>query len=246
MNTGNIDNPQDLGFDIDLFDESNPRSLINIVWEDFKPVLKRAQTACPELFDLPEAKLFKKVDPDPMLRMLRNRFWQEYDRVQFINGTMMLRDVIRGVCPRQFWNRNIAPLSERVAFIIIPPVKYMAQVEDLISVAMDVFRDILQMPNLMKDGEIDYKLIDQKRKIFETLEPRAKGAVIQRVAIQQRIDQRTQITTTHDPKIEDPTQLDAALNDLDRQIEQARSQQFLQLPEVIDVTPAMQVTEEAN
>lgn len=225
----------------DLFDENNPRSLINIVWVDFKEILKRSRYAMPELFEMSETKMTREVDPDPCLRMVRMRFWQEYDRCQIQGKTMMVRDVLKGVCTQDYWKRGILPFPEKVAYLCIPPTEYVAIMEDLLTVGIEQLREILALPIKDAQGKINSKLIAEKIKIFQLLDLRVKGAVIQKIAIQQRIDQRIQNSNApsgidnllENMSPENAEALDRALNKVQREIERAQNQQLM-LPEPSD------------
>jgi hypothetical protein len=230
---------QEFGADIVLFDTQDPTSLINIVWIEFRPVLERVLAARPDLFQLSERRITRKADPDPLHRMLRIRFWQEYDVAQNGGRRMMQKDVTRGLCATEWWSRNINANPEMVAYIATPPPKYMMKMESMLDVALDNLMEIIELPIKDDKGKIDTRLISEKVKIFQMLDVRVKGAVVQKLAIHQKIDQRTQISggmAHSDPMLDnmsltDLEALDKSIASVKRQIERTQNRELLALPE---------------
>lgn len=175
-----------------IFDEENPRSLISIVWEEMKVQMRWAREKMPELFTLTERQLKRRLDPDPVEARIRLRFWDEYARAQDKGRRLFLADCIRGICSNDYWKYNIHGRPEKIAWIITPPVDYITNMQELLYLGLEEFREILTLPIVNDMGKADSRLIAQKVKIVELLDARVKGAVVQKIAIKQQIDQRTQ------------------------------------------------------
>lgn len=230
---------------VTIFDTKNPRSLINIVWADMRKSMHALLDTQPELLKLTERKLEKMVEPDPMLSRLRLRFWDEYARAQDRAKRMFLEEVCRGVCSTDSWERHISMDLPKIAWIILPPASYVTTMEELLYKGLDRMREVLDFPLKDAKGTPNTKLISEVVKIVQMLDQRVKGAIIQKVAIKQQIDQRTQLTTSIDPlSASSLTELQAVENEiqnLNRKLERwaAQDQKALPLPEdegvVIDV-----------
>lgn len=198
---------------ITIFDRTNPRSLINIVWVEFREAMFTVEVNQPELLEMTERKLEKLVEPDPTDCRLRLRFWDEYARAQDRGKRLFLEEICRGVCSTDYFDKHISKNLQKIAWIILPPANYVTTMEELLYKGLDRIREVLDLP--LKDqatGRVDTKLIGEMVKIVQMLDQRVKGAIIQKVAIQQRIDQRTQHHFSNDST--DPL-LSASTNDLE-------------------------------
>lgn len=219
--------------EVNLFDTKEPRSLVNIVWKDFRPVVERVRDGAAHLFELSEDRLKKKASPEILHTMLRMRFWQEYDIAQSAGRRMMQKDVTRGLCTAEYWSRSICPSAELVAYMITPPPKYINKMEAMLDISMDEILAILELPIKNAQGKIDIGLIKEKVKIFQSLDLRVKGAVLQKVAIHQRIDQRTQIQSADSVldsmSLTDLEALDSTINKVKKQIERTQNREMILL-----------------
>lgn len=174
--------------DDDILGVDNPRSLVNIVPKD----LKAAILALPQdLLDMPEIFLERKMWPEgiPKKSCLENRlrlsFWLEYDRAQAAGGVMHLPAVIYGICSMIFFCGKVMKDEDSLAWLIRPPITYRTAMEELLSMGMDNMREILEAPLQTPGGRFDSKLAAVKFQIFQAIDARVKGAIIQ------RIDQRS-------------------------------------------------------
>lgn len=234
--------------EIPLFDKNEPRSLINIIWGEMVSILERLEKSHAELFKISEQKLRRMVDPDPEDNMLRISFWAEYDRAQRGGGKMMSGAVTRGVCTRDYWLHNVLKQPLKLAFIVTPPPRYLKKMETLLFIGLDELEEILRTPISKKTRDkngkeyetVNTSLVASKIKIFEMLDLRVKGAVVQKLAIHSRVDQRTQIENV-DPlsniNTSDLKSLEAGLNRVKAQISRAQSREALLLTEgnIVDV-----------
>jgi hypothetical protein len=231
--------------DIPLFDKSEPRALINIIWVDMVEIMERLEKSHPHLFELSEKKLSNLAKPESSHLMLRLRFWAEYDRAQLSGKKMQQWAVTSGVCTREMWSRNVCREPERLAFILTPPPRYITKMESLLYMGLDQIEEILALPIKNEEtGKVDSRLIAEKVKIFQLLDLRVKGAVVQKIAMHSQIDQR--ITSANDPfanlPLNDLEALDSSIQSVKREIERMQNREMLILPtkqaepEVIDIT----------
>lgn len=222
-----------------MFDKKEPRSVINLVWKDMTRVMEWGEHACDYQFKMSERQLKQHAKPEPTDDMLRLRFWQEYDRAQMRGQRMFLADITRGICSKDYWEDTICKNPKKLAWILMPLAPYITRMESNLYIAQDEIEDILRTPHKLsrtnKDGVtehyVDTRLADLKVKIWEKLDLRIKGAVIQKVAIHQRIDQHTH-STSSGPSLEGVTDLqeiDKMLEAKKREIASAQNRELLML-----------------
>lgn len=222
--------PAEFNHAVTLFDQAEPRSLVNIVWTGFRPVIERVVKARPELFELSERRLTRLAEPEILHRMLRLRFWSEYDMAQNSQRLMMQSDIIRGLCTHDYWFRHICPNPEIVAFIITPPPRYISKMEAMLDLSLNEMEEILSLPIKDAKGKPDIGIIKEKVKIFQYLEQKVKGAIVQRLAIHQKIDQTTQIGGSIDKmSLNDLESLDSMIGKVKRQIERTQNREMILL-----------------
>lgn len=208
----------------------------------------------PELLSLTEKALERKLLPDPTICRLRLRFWDEYARAQDRSQLLRKDEVCRGVCSSDFFNRMVETDPLMIAWMILPPSNYVSTMEELLYRGLDRMREVLDLPFLdRKTGKPDTKLISEVVKIVHLLDQRVKGAIIQKVAIQQRIDQKTSHRHSFDAKNPDPLSqasandlesIEAQLGSLNRQLlkwdqqaqESLNEQRALPVPTQVQVT----------
>lgn len=124
----------------------------------------------------------RKASPSPTDNRLRVSFWQEYDRAQAKGRPMNMSMVYGGICSREYWEQCYLKFAEKVAWLMTPPASYSIAMEEALIYAIEQMRDILEMPN--EDpvtGKLNFKLMELKAKIYESVHIRVKGAPVQRV-----------------------------------------------------------------
>lgn len=239
--------------ELTIFDKENPRSLINIVWVDMKKVIERAEVQCREYFRKSERQLKNKVKPEIVDDQLRMRFWQEYDRAQMNDTKMMLAPIIHGLCGKEYFHDQICKNPEKLAWILMPLGEYITRMESSLYIALDEIEDILRLPikqeKARRDGskyeDINVKLIAEKVKIAQWLDLRIKGAIVQKLAIHQKVEHSNKSVGSIDQQLNnlsltDLQSLDRSIANVQRQIQQAQSRELLpaisESNEVIDVS----------
>jgi hypothetical protein len=135
--------------------------------------------------------------PHPTHERLRISLWDEYDRaVRHRDRQIDIARAIYGTCSMGYFVNKFCAVSENVAYIVQPPTDYTKSLKEMVQLSLSQFRDVLALPNTKPNGDPNTKLIEAKTKIFQHVEMRLKGAIIQ------RIDQRN-INVNFDG---DPTQ----------------------------------------
>jgi hypothetical protein len=98
--------------------------------------------------DLTEQTYEKETDykPTQVDEQLRYAFWQEYERIL---ERRQRRMVMANVYSRIVHNRTFYDIIEnprRLAYFIIPPIRYSIRMEQNLSLAMERVREILELP----------------------------------------------------------------------------------------------------
>lgn len=179
-----------------MFDETNERSLINLVPDRLKPLLKAVRQRYPRLLLQPEKTLRTTIGPDDRDEKLRLSFWNEFNQATAQGRRMVLNNIIRNVVYSEVWNNFYEKRLDKLAWIICPPKNYTLSMQHILNRGVDRLMEIMNLPILKKDGTADTKAISQVLKAFQLVDLRVKGAIIQRVQIQQQsLNFNTDITT---------------------------------------------------
>lgn len=138
------------------------------------------------LFDLSEQELkeriFAEEEPTQVHQLLRQGFWDEYDRCQRHKIPMMdTYRIIHGVCSLGYFNNRFLAEPLNMAWLIVAPTDYLKSMKELLQMGAAQFREILTMSNRNGDGSPNTKLMDVKFKIIQHVDMRVKGAIIQRI-----------------------------------------------------------------
>jgi hypothetical protein len=203
----------------------------------------------PTLYELSERKLMAKYQFNDLDCRLRLKFWDEYTVAQDRGVSMKLANILKGACSAEHWKRVFTKDHRNIVWLLCPPSDYEACMEEMLYKSTMELRDILDLPNYDRDGKLDRGLLKLKKEIHELAANRVRGAVIQKLAIQQKIDQRTQVIGGHrDPLVEnhsmdDLKQLDSELAKVNRQLKASQSRAQNQ---VIELTKEGEQIEESN
>jgi hypothetical protein len=170
----------------DLWDRTNPRSIINLVQPGLGRALLEAAKVRGDLFEMDERTLYKQLRSDGKLptatdNRLRMNFWQEYDRAQATNRDMEIVAIYAGVCSNNYFMNRYLLMPEKVAWMACAPASYSVIMEEALAFGIEQLRDILEMPMVDGKGRINVKLAELKAKITDMLIIRVKGAVTQKL-----------------------------------------------------------------
>ena len=137
----------------------------------------------PELFDIPEntlkerlVALHKKIDSTS--RMLRIRFWEEYDRVA--GKQMVMVNVYRSICePKVFYHILRDPL--KAAWILCAPASMLGRCGEQLDLLMERLSEVAEKRPVKANGEVDIKLAKLQFEMMMYFDQRKNGAIVQRV-----------------------------------------------------------------
>lgn len=140
-----------------------------------------------ELREVEEGYIRKKVRPNVTDNQLRTSFWLEYNNVQHnFLPRMIIGNILRGICSDTFFYNQYISNQERLAFLVTPPVFYMARLEHLMKLATERMEEILEASPMDKEGKIDTKVSNLQMKIYMMLDMRARGSYTQRLEVNGR------------------------------------------------------------
>lgn len=172
--------------EIDVFNRTEPRALINLVHPTVAAAMVRAHQMDPDLFGLVERDLFKKLraserTPSSTDNRMRMSFWMEVDRAGNEGCDIDTSRIYSPVCSKQFFFQHYLNNPSRVAWMLTPVVGYEVKMEEALDFAMDRMRAFLEIdPNPPGAKQPNIKLMELQAKIFAMIDMRLKGGHTQR------------------------------------------------------------------
>jgi hypothetical protein len=166
-----------------FFDKTDPNSLINMVPESFQQAMLQVN---PKFLRAGDTTLESWVKPNDTETRLRIAFWDEYFQAKDAGRAMVIPNVYVGICQKEYWYKYLLPRPHKVAWIITPPPEYTISMREIHDIGIRRMREVLQLPIKSKKGEPNTKLIGEMVKIFALIDNRVKGAVIQRLQVDQK------------------------------------------------------------
>ena len=230
--------------DLDFFDESNPRSLINLLPE----TARKCVLEIPEEFLNQDAvELEKVLKPNATDNRLRLNFWSEYDAAHSTGRFMKMMNIYRGVITKAAFYRLVLQDPKRLAWLLCPPIEYKNSLNEILTTGLNRLREIISAPVLDQNGNLMPKQADVVLKAYLAVESRVKGAVVQKV--ESKVEQKSVNVNfnenTHEKKAAmRPEELDARLSEVRAQLERSKThgvpqslKKSLTQAEVVEVTP---------
>lgn len=221
-----------------IYDVNNKDSLINVVPDRIKPVLIRVKPKVPSVLFCTEAELRDKHRPDERDERVRLAFWDEYNHATQVGKKMSLSAFLQGVMSWEAWVTVYEPSDRKILWVLCPPVSYQTAMRNILHKGTERLMEIMKLPIVGPDGKPDSRVIVNILKAFQLVDMRVKGAVTQKLQIQQQ-----SINVNHNMEMGSPHIVDGrpiesmGLEDLEameRRIDKARkdSRRLLsQLPE---------------
>jgi len=197
-----------------MLDEKNETS---VVFRTHGRLQEKIKSLPPEYL-VPEEELRQKFGFKPKREhtLLRQAFWQEYDRSMRTNSTMETTAVFRGIVfdePR-FYIMLDDP--KFVSYMLLPVQSYKVLTEGMHNLALKQLHDTLNLPHVNEEGKIDHRLLAQKMKIYKMMDDRIKGSVIQRQEIK-AISQVNHTTEVRDVQMTSQ-QIEARIKELEKDV----------------------------
>lgn len=171
---------------ITIFDRNDPGSIFNMVPEGLQQAML---TINPTWMRWKESTLENKCDPQPRDYRIRVAFWNEYNYAKDMGKQVSLARVVNGNCSWDYWYNVVLKSPKKLAWILYPPGDYLIFMEEMLHLGLKRMREILKTPAItrkMGKNEIDHKLMDKQMKAFALIDNRVKGAIIQKMQIEQK------------------------------------------------------------
>jgi hypothetical protein len=177
------------GDEIAIIDSDEEKSVYNLVPASIQKAL---DSIPPAVWEMSFSDLSRKAKPSVELKKLRLSFWLEYERAVRNGNDINFNNVSKGIMNPKHFMETLGSDFYRCAYIMTPPEDYRVNLEEMLTLALEEERKILEQPlinkqvYISKKGEIiekevfDTKLGDLKHKIRESLYTRIFGAPVQR------------------------------------------------------------------
>jgi len=230
--------------EIIFWEEGNPRCVVNL-FRNAETLRAKILAIPPNLLSMSDNELEKHVDPSQVDNDLRQAFWDEYTVAIDTDSLMRVTSIYSRVCTKEFFNR-ITQNPDRLAYMLRPPREYTLRMRSLLDVGLRRIEEFLNLPikktTMFKGREIeviDTGLVREIVKITALLDNRVKGAVTQKLVI----DQTSKNLHLHSKGYEPPKSMDEIekqLKNIQKEInylDDPRSQEVKEENDVIEVTP---------
>jgi hypothetical protein len=200
--------------EIVFWDQDNPRCVVNMLSEKLK---ERALELPTNILSLTDEMLEKAVEPTMVHENLRLAFWDEYFVAQDNQKKMRIESIYPRVCSRDYFYRVFIADDLSLAYMMRPPVEYQLKMRSLLELGHRQLEQVLKMKLTNSKGQPDTRLIAEVVKIVALLDNRVKGAVTQKL----QIEQKTQVhnhNTYEAPKT--MRDIENEINKIDREMQQ--------------------------
>lgn len=108
-------------------------------------------------------------------RIFKTALWREYQYALDNNKSIVILQVIRGVCPEKYYYNNILKTPWLLKWMLHPPISYEASMEEMLDASTTRLREILALPLHTENGKVDHRTLSLQIKIHELVVNRVKG-----------------------------------------------------------------------
>lgn len=169
-----------------VFDREDPDSVWNRTHGILQEYLAKVEV---NKIGLRNTKLSPKmikdyIKPESRDAKVRLVFWEEYARAVDRDTFIRIEYIGAGVTTQELVLEMLAD-PEKFGYILNCPASYLRETENLLHVALDRIRDILDLPLVNSKGQVQPAVISGILKAAEMLDRRVKGAVMQKLAVHQ-------------------------------------------------------------
>ena len=215
-----------------IIDKENPSSIYNLAPPNFQ---KHMESVPNEVWEMSVFELANKTDITLDEKKLRIAFWLEHERALRNNTPINLNHIARGIVNIRSLNSRILADPYKLAYILTPPEDYRVKLEEMLILALEEERKVLELPviqrriQITKDGKeivhekVDAKLAALKHQIRESLHNRVHGAVAQK---------QLNVNRNIDDKNKDLSELSE--QDLERIVNELRNEEAIEIPKLED------------
>jgi len=209
-----------------MYDTDNPESMINIIPTRMIEVLHRIKPKMPRVLYCTEMELRKYVQPDERDERARLGFWDEYNHATAAGKKMVLAQVLHGLMSWETWITVFEPSDKKMMWVFCPPISYQVAMRNILHKGTERLMEIMSLPIIDDQGRPDSKVIVNILRAFQLVDIRVKGAVTQKLQIQQQTHNINQTIGAGDIHVAtglpvETLQLEE-LEKLERRIEKAR------------------------
>jgi len=161
---------------LDIYNEDNPRSLINLVTERFRDALLGIPRSMHELDD---DELEHRTKPSIHMKTLKLAFWVELNRVHdFELDKMDITYVVSGFCTLHYFYELIRKRPLFLAWLIRPTQGYRAMMEEALHYTTRRLRTLAESIPFEKDGKFNPKNAEIFMKVHTLIENRVAGTLV--------------------------------------------------------------------
>lgn len=198
--------------EIVFWDDEDPRCVVNLLSEKLK---ERALEIPPHYLSFSDEQLEKAVEPTLIHENLRLAFWDEYFLAQDHKRKIRIESIYPRVCSRDYFYRVFVADDLKLAYMLRPPVEYQLKMRSLLELGHRQIEEVLKMPLRNSKGQPDTRLIAEVVKIVALLDNRVRGAVTQKL----QIEQKTQVHTHNTYEVpKSVTEIQNELSKIDREM----------------------------
>lgn len=209
-----------------LYDSDNPDALINKLPVRLVPIFHRVRDKLPRtlLADEPDVKRY--CQPNERDERIRLSFWDEYNASTACQKRMSLQSIITGCCSWESWITVYEPHDKRMLWIFTPPASYVGMMRQILYKGTERLLEIMNLPMITDEGKVDVKVANLVLRAWQLADMRVKGAVTQKVQIEQKSMNLNVNANTEDGVNQMRQQMSAMtldeLESLEKRIEKAR------------------------
>lgn len=212
----------------ELFSADVPWGLYNVVPESMRNALALID---PRWMSWREETLAKKADLTERDENFRLAFWTEYNTSKDLQKPFSVHRAMAGVCSPYYYKTVILKKPMVLAYIVYPPTDYMHFMKNMLYKGQQRMKEIMsasaisEVTETDKEGKevkkqvVDMKLANLQLKTFALIDNRVKGAIVQRVKVEQK---NLNVNVTPSQVIDaTPTtiiDIDKQLNQIDREL----------------------------
>jgi hypothetical protein len=169
-----------------IFDESNPMSVVNMVPPMVAEAIRKIPQQCAYVTHATEGQIKAYCKPDERDERLRLAFWDEYNYATSVSAPMRINYVIRGLCSGEVFYNYYLSEPKKLAWVLTPPKFYSQGMKYILHLGLDRLTEIMQAKVVDDDGKLDVRAAATILKAFQLVDLRVKGAIMQKVQIDQR------------------------------------------------------------
>jgi hypothetical protein len=161
-----------------------PESALRNQFDLLTPGLrKKAEMIPSDIFDLKPMDLEEKIQPTVLMRRLKKRFWQEYQRALARNEESISPiAVYQDLCTRQYFYFSIVNNEEIFAWLLSPLTDFDLMTEEALEFSIERIRaELLTLPLYDAKGKFDNYAAGTLLAAAKFLDARVKGSPLQRI-----------------------------------------------------------------